>query len=223
MSGAAGRVVVVRRGNTVVPNATVYDERLSYAALGLLVALLSRPQDRDIPMGYRAMVGRGLGEKATRDALRELETAGYRHLFLLAAKGRKGVKTDVVMSESPISREAAEEALNGRALPVDNSQCAADGAAHSDLRKRSVSAGPNVQHPMRRIAVRRTEPLHVSKETQGSSLRSEPGNPTAPCTAAPGAACSSCRPPAALAECEHGATHRTGCALCRAEARGPRF
>lgn len=221
MSGTTGRVVVVRRGNTVVPNATVYDERLSYAALGLLLVVLSRPDAA--PMGYRALVGRGLGEKATRDALRELDEAGYRHLFR-SASGRKGMRTDVVISEVPMSREAAERELMGSRTLVDNpSHRAATGAARSDLGKQGVSAGRIVRHVSQHDGSRHDGPLHASYEAQGSSLRSEPGNSNAPCAAKPGAPCKAPGCPKAEAECDHGATHRTGCALCRAEARGPRF
>lgn len=225
MSAPAGRTLVVRRGHTVVPNATVYDERLSYAALGLLTVLIARPETdahgNRLPMGYRALAGRGMGEKATRDALAELDAAGYRHLFTTAA-GRKGMRTDVVISDEPLTREEAEVRLFGEPLvdpagPVDNQpHRAARGAARTDLRKQGVSAGPIVRHVSQHDASRHDEPRHRSYALQGAVGRSShtPGNPMGPCSriAAPGARCTSC-PPAAP-ECEHGTPHDTRCAVC---------
>lgn len=101
---SAGKTFVRRRGTTPIPNATVHDKRLSYAALGLLTVILARPDSA--PQGYRALMGRGLGEKATLEALRELNDAGYRHqVKRTTARGR--IVTDTVVSEEPISHSVA--------------------------------------------------------------------------------------------------------------------
>jgi hypothetical protein len=103
------RVFVVRRGTTALPNRTVYDGRLSYAALGVLAVLLARPDGA--PAGYRDLEGRGLGQQAMLKALRELDGAGYRHLFSHSgARGR--ITTDVIVSESPMTDAEAVAALD---------------------------------------------------------------------------------------------------------------
>lgn len=110
-----GRTFVRRRGMTPLPNRTVYDDRLSYAALGLLAVMLARPDGS--PLGYRALMGRGLGQAATLRALGELDAAGYRHqVRRTTAAGR--IVTDTVVSEEPITAEEAEEWLCGQALTV---------------------------------------------------------------------------------------------------------
>lgn len=62
---------VVRKGATAVPNGLVHNKKLSWASLGLIVYCLSLPTGARV--GYRELQGRGLGEKATRKALVELE------------------------------------------------------------------------------------------------------------------------------------------------------
>lgn len=95
---------VVRRGATALRNETVWDERISFGALGILArALATRPGAH---LGYRAFTGRGMGEKAVRAALRELEEAGYRHRFTVRADGGR-LRTVTVFSDVPISREEA--------------------------------------------------------------------------------------------------------------------
>ena len=76
---------VVRRGATALPNGTVWDERVSFAALGILARALATPPGAHL--GYRAFSGRGMGEKAVRAAMRELEAAGYRHRFPVRRAG----------------------------------------------------------------------------------------------------------------------------------------
>jgi hypothetical protein len=104
MSG--GKVFVKRRGMTAIPNSTVWDERLSYMALGLLTVILASPQ-RKGGNGYRAYMGRGAGEMATLRVLKELSELGYRHQFRRSADGK--FTTDTVVSEVPITAEEAEQ------------------------------------------------------------------------------------------------------------------
>ena len=97
---------VVRRGATALPNGTVWDERVSFAALGILVRALATPPGAHL--GYRAFSGRGMGEKAVRAAMRELEAAGYRHRFPVRGAGGR-LRTVTVFSDVAISEEEALE------------------------------------------------------------------------------------------------------------------
>ena len=49
---------VVRRGATALPNGTVWDERIGFAALGILARALATPPGAHL--GYRAFSGRGM-------------------------------------------------------------------------------------------------------------------------------------------------------------------
>ena len=95
---------VVRRGATALPNGTVWDERIGFAALGILVRALATPPGAHL--GYRAFSGRGMGEKAVRSAMRELEAAGYRHRFPVRGDGGR-LRTVTVFSDVAISEEEA--------------------------------------------------------------------------------------------------------------------
>lgn len=97
---------VVRRGATALPNGTVWDERVSFAALGILVRALATPPGAHL--GYRAFSGRGMGERAVRSAMRELEAAGYRHRFPVRGAGGR-LRTVTVFSDVAISEEEALE------------------------------------------------------------------------------------------------------------------
>ena len=99
-----GRVFVKRRGTTAVPNSTVWDDKLSYGALGLLTVILSAPA-RKGGNGYRAYMKRGAGQAVVLRLLGELNAAGYRHQF----KRREGGKmlTDTIISETPLGAEEA--------------------------------------------------------------------------------------------------------------------
>lgn len=103
MSGN-GTTFVRRRGTTAVPNATVWDDKLSYGALGLLTVILSSPA-RKGGNGYRAYMKRGAGQAVVLRLLGELNAAGYRHQF----KRREGGKmiTDTIISETPLSADEA--------------------------------------------------------------------------------------------------------------------
>ena len=97
---------VVRRGATALPNGTVWDERIGFAALGILARALATPPGAHL--GYRAFSGRGMGEKAVRAAMRELEAAGYRHRFPVRGAGGR-LRTVTVFSDVAISEEEALE------------------------------------------------------------------------------------------------------------------
>ena len=99
-----GEYFVVRRGATALRNEVVFDERISYAALGILARALASPEGANL--GYRAFVGRGLGEKAVRAAMRELEAVGYRFRFTLR-KSSGRVRTLTIFSDEPMSPKQA--------------------------------------------------------------------------------------------------------------------
>lgn len=198
-----GRVVVVRRGNTVVPNATVYDEHLSYAALGILVVLLARPDTA--AKGYRTIQGRGLGESATRAALRELDESGYRHQFRRSA-GKRGVRTDTVVSEVPLTREQAEAELAGTPLLPHPPRRPARPTVHRPVDKSFDAA--DIQASMDRG---HDGPRHVPYGTQGLSTKA-PGDTNACVRAREGRPC---RSHTDAPDCRHGMPHAQACALCR--------
>lgn len=104
-----GRTLVRRRGAVIVPNETIYDSSISYAALGLLAILLARPEDA--PQGYRTLMRPGVGQKAILSAFKELREAGYRYQFLRSVPqsvGRPKLVTDTYVSDKPISLEEAK-------------------------------------------------------------------------------------------------------------------
>lgn len=93
-----------RRGQVSLPNETVYDDRISYAALGLLAILLARPDEA--PSGYRNLLRpkAHVGQASLLAALRELGTAGYRRQYLRSAtssRGRNIVLTDTYIVDTP--------------------------------------------------------------------------------------------------------------------------
>lgn len=193
---SAGKTFVVRRGQTAIPNSTIYNTfqgvpgkdgepgRLSIQALGVLLLMLSRPSGR-ASMGYRAFLGRGMGRDGLLKALRELEGAGLRHQF--KRRGAKGsIITDTIVSETPITATEAEaewlqevrQELNGQ--PVDNPP--------SDRAPENGATGPEKASTVRRFTVARlggassVPEAKVSKETSsqetGDNQKAEPGEPS---------------------------------------------
>jgi hypothetical protein len=135
-----GRNFVVRRGQTAVPNRTIYDRykalgddtddarALSIQALGVLLLGLSRPDTA--AQGYRAFLGRGLGRDGLLKALKELNLTGHRHQFKRNGPGGHMV-TDTLLSEVPLTEDKAQEewAALVAAMDADARQAAKDGAA----------------------------------------------------------------------------------------------
>ena len=144
---------VVRKGATALRNEVVWDSSISYGALGILARALATAPGADL--GYRAFAGRGMGEKAVRAALGELEEAGYRHRFTVRREGGRirtvTVFSDVSMGRAEALSELPEEQRAGVVDPeeprqscgsrIRRSHRAADGAARSDLGKRTPSEG----------------------------------------------------------------------------------
>lgn len=66
-----------KKGNyTILPNALLLDDTISDKARGLLVRLLSRPDNWNVNVGHLVKTGKA-GHVAVRSALKELEDAGY--------------------------------------------------------------------------------------------------------------------------------------------------
>lgn len=102
---------VYRRGNVVLPNQTVYDDTLSYTALGVLAVLLARSDDA--PKGYRTLMrpNAGVGQKSILSAFRELRAGGYRYQFLRSVSTPDGNKvyTDTYIYDAPVTLEMAKQ------------------------------------------------------------------------------------------------------------------
>ena len=146
----SGEYFVVRKGATALRNEVVYDPNLSYAAVGVLARALAAPPGA--ALGYRAFVGRGLGEKAVRGVLRELEEAGYRWQFKVQRPGGL-IRTLTVFSDVAMSMEEAFQEVSatasGRIFECSTESArlrrwdrAADGAARSDLGKHDPDPAP---------------------------------------------------------------------------------
>lgn len=107
---AEGITRVKRRGALVLDNNTVYDQSISYTALGVLAVLLARPDDA--PKGYRTLKRpeAGVGQASILSAFRELREAGYRYQFLRPETTPSGnrVYTDTYIYETPVSLEMAK-------------------------------------------------------------------------------------------------------------------
>lgn len=109
----------------IIPNETLRDERLSFAARGHLAYLLSRPDDWKTSADDEAERARGLrakrgeGREAMRRVYKELKDAGYMHLVRSAdASGRwttethvyDRAQTEVRPADVPESRTSASPA-----------------------------------------------------------------------------------------------------------------
>lgn len=167
---------VVKRGQTVIPNATVGDHEISVPALGLLAWMLFMPPGASL--GYRAFLGRGLGEKAIRNCLRELEAAGYRWRFQTRTSDGQ-LRTATVVFEEPTRVEAAwaaatdlasnriEQCLTSGETERKNplSHRADTGAARSDKQKR----GTIVEDPASKAPSRTVQRSAVARSTAARS------------------------------------------------------
>lgn len=186
-----GEYFVVRRGATALRNEVVFDERISYAALGILARALASPEGANL--GYRAFVGRGLGEKAVRAAMRELEAVGYRFRFTLR-KSSGRVRTLTIFSDEPMTPQQArvvaleqsqgDYLLEGAASPdpeladegerLRRSHRAATGAARSDGRashRAATGAARSDQGKQGKSPGRTVQRSTVARSSAALSLR----------------------------------------------------
>lgn len=153
----SGKTFVRRRGTTAIPNATVWDERLSYEALGLLAVILSSP-NRKGGNGYRAFMKRKAGEHVVRRMLKELTEAGYRYQFK-AHRGGK-IVTDTVISETPMTIVEAEKEYG--------EQLAKSGSVPGKSPRTSMPEKPPHTDPGTCAEVTKAQPATASLRDQGS-------------------------------------------------------
>lgn len=119
-------------GYTVVRNKTIRDRRLSYKARGLLVYLLSLPDDATVDRAKLAAASRD-GERSVRSGLRELAEAGYIvHRKVQNERGRW--LTEAVVYESPRrARTDGTKTSIGKAL-TDGGKRASRSLTYKDQR-----------------------------------------------------------------------------------------
>lgn len=185
-----GTLRVRRRGAVIVPNETIYDQSLSYNALGLLAVLLARPEDA--PRGYRTLMRPGVGQKAILGGFKELREAGYRYQFLRSVaqpKGRPKLVTDTYVSDTPISLEEAKrwhfeatgevgyEAGEKKAAQQHGEESATKGNLASLCGAHSSGAHSSGAHS--RVAQSKDFP-GLEKNTQGKSIIGETPENEAP-------------------------------------------
>ena len=111
-------------GFTIVDNAVIRDGRLSWRARGILIGILSRPDNWRTDSTQIAREGKE-GREAVRSALRELEAAGY----LVRVKerdklGRWVTQTMVYDTPQPISAGQVQDGVPGAGSP-DAGPCGA--------------------------------------------------------------------------------------------------
>ena len=102
----------------VLDNRIINDARLSWAARGLLVYLLARPDNWKVSVAALVNVTKGAGKHTGRDGvyalLAELEGAGYVTRQQGKANGGKFGSVDYLVSEEPLTENT--EAVEGKPL-----------------------------------------------------------------------------------------------------------
>lgn len=89
---------------TVVHNRTIEDDRLSFRALGLLVFVLSKPDNWKTHVNHLATT-HSEGREAVRSALTELETCGYVERRWMRGEGEATPSMHYLVSELPACPE----------------------------------------------------------------------------------------------------------------------
>ncbi len=99
MRSTAGDTVIIRRrvrsNFTTLPNELINDQSLSWKALGILVYILSLPDNWQLRLSHLAKQ-KCSGRDATRTGLKELQTAGY--LLIRRERGTRGKFTHTTWS-----------------------------------------------------------------------------------------------------------------------------
>lgn len=99
--------VAKRRRFTVLDNTAVEDDRLSFRALGLLVFLLSKPDDWSVNVNHLAGTHTE-GREAVRTAVRELEAAGYVRRARVNNPVTGAIEWGCEVHETPIAQEPVD-------------------------------------------------------------------------------------------------------------------
>jgi len=175
-----GETRVRRRGAVILPNEVIYDQTLSYNAIGLLAIMLARPEDA--PKGYRQFVRPGVGQKAILSGFKELREAGYRYQLLrnkATAGARPKLVTDTYVSDTPMSLEEAKRwhfethGVAGweRGEREAAMQAGEDAASKGSLASLSVAhkSDAHISDAHKRVAQDKNLPV-LEKNTQGKSI-----------------------------------------------------
>ncbi|UGY90765.1 hypothetical protein [Streptomyces gobiensis] len=132
-------VIAPARFFSQVPNEIIRHPRLSSDAVRLLTWQLSLPDDVDEPLSKTAERA-GMGKAAFQKAKRELLEEGYLHERRYQGDRGRWVTTQLV-SNVPLTREEAEEALRGEPAPTGPPPSAAPPAV-GEPTHRSVGGQP---------------------------------------------------------------------------------
>jgi len=185
-----GTTRVRRRGAVILPNEVIYDQSISYNAIGLLAIMLARPEDA--PKGYRQFVRPGVGQKAILSGFKELREAGYRYQLLRnkAPEGsRPQLVTDTYVSDTPMSLEDAKRwhyDVHGvvgweRGERAAAMQAGEDAASKGSLASLSDAhkSDAHISDALKRVAQDKNLPV-LEKNTQGKSINGAAAENEAP-------------------------------------------
>jgi hypothetical protein len=143
-----------RSGFTIIPNAALQDERLTFAARGVLAHLLSLPDGWNTnadELARRAGLmrpdkARGEGRRAMRAVFGELKERGYiRHRPVPMPGGRWG--TEVEVSDIPLT----DVPVTGTSVPPAETAEAADNSPELFSQVAPTYRSPGVGSPARRL------------------------------------------------------------------------
>lgn len=87
---------------TIIPNGLIQDESLSLRDVGLLVYMLSLPDDWEFSVRGLAAIFKNDGRDAIQASLKRIEKAGYLHIKQTRENGRLG-KVIWTVSDAPMS------------------------------------------------------------------------------------------------------------------------
>lgn len=134
---------------TIFPNALIRDERLSYRARGVLMELLSRPDDwkstaDSLAIHARQKRVKGEGRDAMRGAFAELKAAGY--IVVEKGKGPGGTHTSVLhVHDTPqdVTSKNAQKpsSVRGTGNQSSDNQASADQSSENQASKRRTGEG----------------------------------------------------------------------------------
>jgi hypothetical protein len=149
---------------TVISNGVLLDERLSYRARGLLVAILARPDNWSVRSDALARQG-AEGRQAVRTALNELREAGYLHTW--KERNADGTFiTEQVVFEVPTSEDDAKRLLSpGTRNPTPADRTSADRTSDSwaPLQEQRASTESN-ENTLAHASVSTTDDARLSFE-----------------------------------------------------------
>jgi hypothetical protein len=153
----SARVVRVRRhhaGYIVIDRATAQDQRLTWEARGMLLYLLSLPDNWNIRVAHLQKHG-GAGRDAVRRILSELQTLGYLSGFGRLEEGARGkAKREITVYEAPDLNPyfQAEGLTPEKPTPEKASPYKVNRIQNTDLTKLSLSLAPDAKSGEREIS-----------------------------------------------------------------------